>query len=437
MSDSIARVLDGALRRAIVGTSAAVIVIGLVAALGAAIRQDDAEASAIARNLAQELSEGTHEGAADAFRRESTELDLEVRDVAAWDGATPLGPAGSYSGDGCRLAAGAIACGATSTTYHVVVRTPLSRHASLAAPVALAVLVTAVLSALLVAAAGRRSTRRALAPLLALERSLHVPAPKGEPASRAIADAWGVAEVDAVASALKGALVRAELASAREARFVADAAHELRTPLTRLRGQLELVADDPALDDEARARLASARRSVGGLVSLTEALLAMARGELPAREAVDLSDVVEAAVATFTDAERGRISIEVPADALVEGAPALLEHALRNLVENALRHGAGKVTIAVREDGGRHVVDVTDEGEGLADADLERVKVAFVRGPRPAPDGPAGAGIGLALVEHVAELHGGTLELANCAPRGLRARVSLPKWGTRSEAAPR
>jgi signal transduction histidine kinase len=435
LSASIAEVLDRANRRTIALTTAAVIVIGLVAALLAAIRQDDGEAMDVAKNLSQELAEGSPDGAASLFAREVGELGLEGRRVDGWEGATALARAeGAYPGDGCRLRAAEIVCGVTNGSYHVAVRTPLTRHASQAAPVALAVLVTAIASALLVAAAGRRSSRRALAPLLALERSLHASPAKGEVASRAIASAWGVAEVDALAAALRTALERAERASAREARFVADAAHELRTPLTRLQGQLELVAEDPALDAEARSRVASAHRSARDLVALTESLLAMARNELPAREAVDLSDVVGAATSNFAERERARITTDVPSDALVEGTPALLEHAVRNLVENALRYTTGPVAIAVAERDEALDVQVVDEGEGLAEGDLSRMKIAFVRGPRSARDG-AGTGIGLALAEHVAELHGGRLVLANRAERGLVARMSLPRWSARS--APR
>lgn len=430
MSRSLRHVLDRAILRTVVVTSTAVVAIGLFVSLGSAVRQDDAEATALAHNLAQELEEGGHANARVVLAKETAELALGTRLVDAWDGSKPLARAADdRTRDDCAFVGAARACRASVGSYHVVVTTPLERYAELAAPVAIAVLLTALLCAILLFASGRRSARAAIVPLLRLEDGLREA--KALPRSDEIAESWGLAEVDSLASALRAALARAELATARETRFVADAAHELRTPLTRLRAQLDLVADDPSLGTDARERTARALGSTSDLIRLTESLLAMARGELPDEEPVDLSDTAEAVVGALDEAQRARVTTEIAPDAIVAGEPALLELALRNLVENALLHTATSVRIVVVRTEDAVVLDVVDDGAGISEGELERVKVAFVRGTRSAP----GSGIGLALVEHVAELHRGSLSLANRSEGGLRARLHVPAWTAPARAA--
>lgn len=429
MTASLQQVLDRAILRTVAITCGAVIVIGLVVSFVAATKQDDDEAIANAHNLAQELDEAGHGAARAVLAKETAELALGSRHVAAFDGTESLVDStyADRGSDGCTFDGTTRLCRASVSTFHVVVATPVARIGTLAAPVALAVFVTALLCAALLFTAGRRSARAAVTPMLRLEAKLR--ASEGLPRSDELTEAWGLTEVDSLASALRAALTRAEVATARETRFVADAAHELRTPLTRLRGQLELALEDPSLGADARERTVRAVANVNELVRLTEALLAMARGVLPQREPVDLSDTVDSVLRTLDEVERARVSVSRATDAIVAGEPALLELALRNLVVNALVHGDGAISIRVTL-GDDVVVDVLDEGKGIAESELDRVKVAFVRGDE---TGKArGSGIGLALVEHVAALHQGALTLSNRTEGGLCASLRFPRWRAES-----
>src|SRR5438477_310420 len=148
-------------------------------------------------------------------------------------------------------------------------------------------------------------------------------------------------------------LARLDAAIERERRFIAEASHELRSPLTILRGELELAREDGRSLDELRAAVASAADETDRLCRLADDLLLIARsqdGELPLRlERLDAPPLLEGIAARFRDqaADRGR-------SLLVEAAPGLtltgdrtrLEQALGNLVDNALRHGAGDVTLS-------------------------------------------------------------------------------------------
>lgn len=428
MSVSLQRVLDRAILRSVVVTAGAVLVMGLVASFIAALSQDDADASATAHNLAQELDEGGHATAHEVFAKERSEVVLGARTAEAWDGTVALStsPGTDAAKDGCTFAGSLRRCRETVGTYHVVVATPIGVVVGHAAPVAGSVLLTALFCAVLLFIAGRRSARTAVTPLLRLEATLRDA--KSLPRSDHVATEWGLAEVDSLASALRAALARAEVATARESRFVADAAHELRTPLTRLQGQLELTL--PTVTGEARERTSRALANVRDLVRLTEALLAMARGELPEREPVDLSDVVEAVTRALDERDRARVTTSLAPDVIASADPALLERAVGNLVGNALLHGKGQVRIVLTAND-EAVLDVLDEGEGIAEGERERLKTAFVRGTTKAH----GSGIGLALVDHVATLHSGALELSNRTEGGLRARLRFPRWRAEAGAA--
>ena len=229
-------------------------------------------------------------------------------------------------------------------------------------------------------------------------------------------------------------------------RVTDDIAHDLKTPLTRLRTRLESLRDEGGLG---RASAASVEAAIGEsdrLLTTFAALLRIARVEArPAGEglaSLDLGALARDAAELYEPyaEEQGReVSFAGGAAALtVVGDRDLLFQAVSNLVDNALRHGAGRVVVEAGTasgpgpDGGRRGrIVVRDEGPGVAAADRERVFRRFVR--LEASRNTAGNGLGLALVEAVAALHGGTVELGeNEASRrgpGLRATLCLPLGG--------
>jgi signal transduction histidine kinase len=225
-------------------------------------------------------------------------------------------------------------------------------------------------------------------------------------------------EIARLGETLNGMLTRLEAALARERRFVSDASHELRTPLTSLRAELELALRRRRSREELEAAVRSAAEEADRLSQLAEDLLALARaddGKLPVRRqrlaAADLLLGVRERYARRAG-ELGR-----PLELHVEDALELsidrlrAEQALGNLVENALRHGRGRVVLQARRED-RHVeLHVRDEGEGFPPEFIEHAFEPFSRGD-PARSG-VGAGLGLAIVEMVARAHGGTARAAN------------------------
>ncbi len=187
-------------------------------------------------------------------------------------------------------------------------------------------------------------------------------------------------------------------------RQLAFASHELRSPLARLRVSLELMAGDAAL----KARAAQDVAELDGLIDeLLESSRLEARPTAERRDEVDLLALAaEEAARTGAEAEGQAV--------VVKGDARLLRRLLRNLLDNARRHGGGSaVTVSVeqREAGAR--LSVADRGPGIAADERERVFEPFYR-PRGTPETGAGYGLGLALVRQIARAHGGE---ARCLPR--------------------
>lgn len=239
-------------------------------------------------------------------------------------------------------------------------------------------------------------------------------------------------EVERLGSTLNAMLGRLEDAIERERDFVADAGHELRTPLALLRTELELAlrhGRDPA---GLREAVRAASEEVERLSRLADGLLLIARtdsGSLELqREPLVVDDLLETVVTRFTwrAEESARPLARRGAPGLVvEGDRLRLEQALDNLVENALRHGAGAVTLEAVETGDGSVeLHVRDKGPGLAPSFLPR---AFERFSRPDPDrGVPGSGLGLAIVRTVALAHEGDALAANRPGGGADVWIVLP-----------
>jgi len=237
-------------------------------------------------------------------------------------------------------------------------------------------------------------------------------------------------EVARLGETLNTMLGRLESALERERRFVSDASHELRTPLAALRTELELALRRERTRGELREALRSAAEESDRLSQLAEDLLVLARsqgGELPVRReklaAAELLAGVRERYARRV-AEAGR-SLELQADDRLELSVDRLraEQALGNLVENALRHGRGRILLQAQRRNGRVELHVRDEGPGFELEFLERAFEPFTRGD-PARVGP-GAGLGLAIVDVIARAHGGAAHAAN-RDGGADAWLALP-----------
>ena len=228
-------------------------------------------------------------------------------------------------------------------------------------------------------------------------------------------------------------LARLQAGVARERRFVADASHELRTPLALLQTELELALRRPRPPEELEQALRSASDEVERLTRLAEDLLVLARadeGRLPLRQSELSSRVLLEAVArrfTTRVASAGRRLEVDPGDTDFPGDRLRLEQALGNLVDNALRHGAGTIRLAAVKRDGVVELRVSDEGPGFPPAFLTRAFDRFTRADE--ARGGGASGLGLAIVDAIARAHGGTAAAANGDGRGTVVSLTLPAHG--------
>ncbi|WP_327415834.1 sensor histidine kinase [Streptomyces sp. NBC_01233] len=257
-------------------------------------------------------------------------------------------------------------------------------------------------------------TGHALRPVSAIRTELA--AVTGSELGRRVPDPGGADEIAQLARTVNDALDRLERSDARQRQFTADASHELRNPLAAVRSRLEVAL---AMDRPDRESVAAALADTGRLQRIAADLLLLARldgGPAPRPEPVDL-----ALLAAEDVARRGgsRVAVRLDARAPVpaSGDPARLERALANLVDNALRYARAEVVVRAAAQDGWAVLEVTDDGPGIPQADRDRVFERFVRLAADRGRASGGTGLGLAIAREIARAHGGDVR-ALPAPAG-------------------
>jgi signal transduction histidine kinase len=230
-------------------------------------------------------------------------------------------------------------------------------------------------------------------------------------------------EIAALAITINETLARLEHAGEMQRRLIADAAHELRSPLTVLIAGLEVALVHPAAADwrdTAGTALAQGRR----LQQLTEDLLLMARIDAGLRSGAAVSTV---AVGDLVRAVAGPgVAVHDDAGVAARVVRADLERALRNLIENAVRHAASQVIVTVTGDEDTVRVLVADDGPGIAPADRERVFARFTRLDEARGRQHGGSGLGLAITRQLATRMGGDVRIVDGPGPGAHVRLTLP-----------
>ena len=243
-------------------------------------------------------------------------------------------------------------------------------------------------------------------------------------------------ELTALSATLVALLGRIAASLRRERRLSAELAHELRTPLTGVRGEAELALDDPRLPAETRAALERIVAGTERLEGVIDTLLAAARGDGEAGDS-DPAEAVRAALAAAAPAAAAA-GVELtsaltphgdvpPPRLLVAAEQRLVERALAPLLENAIRHARGRVTVTVSADGRAAASDgsapgdavaiaVADDGAGFPAGDLEPLFTAGV-------SRCGGAGLGLPLARRLARAAGGEV---TAEPGAGRVTLTLP-----------
>ncbi|QNN76886.1 sensor histidine kinase [Pseudoxanthomonas mexicana] len=270
---------------------------------------------------------------------------------------------------------------------------------------------------------------RALRPLESLSQDLA----GREPSDLRALKAPVPAEVQPLVTALNGFMRRLEGNVAGLRAFIGDAAHQIRTPLAALRAQAQLALDE---DDprEMRRGLLKVERNASRLTRLVNQLLSdamvMHRADVRRFEEFDLVDVIKRAmrdaVPMSGDVQVGFISSM--ARAPMRGDAVLLGEAIKNLIDNAIRHGTpealgpdAEVEVALHEHNDLYALTVADRGPGIDIVNRERIFERFERGDTQS----SGAGLGMAIVSRVVSSHGGTIELIDREGGGLIVRLCL------------
>jgi two-component system, OmpR family, sensor histidine kinase MprB len=230
-------------------------------------------------------------------------------------------------------------------------------------------------------------------------------------------------ELGRLATRFNAMLAALESSVGAQRRLVADASHELRTPLTAVRTNIDLLREGKLPPEEAKRALDEASVELDALTRLVSDLVELARGEERKLrlEDVQLDDLVAATVERAQARAPQVTFVTALSPTHVMADAVLLERAVSNLLDNAVKYSPDGAPIEVSVRGGE--VIVADHGPGIADEDLPRVFDRFYRSAT-ARSKP-GAGLGLAIVREAAEAHGGRAT-AESSATGARFRLVLP-----------
>jgi two-component system, OmpR family, sensor histidine kinase MprB len=286
------------------------------------------------------------------------------------------------------------------------------------------VLAAVILGGVLLAAAlGLLVSRAALVPVRRLTGAAERVAPTQDLGHRIRAGEGD--ELGRLARSFNTMLAALERSRLSQRQLVSDASHELRTPLTSVQANLDALALGDALSPQERARaVASAQAQLRELTVLVGDMVDLSKTEV---EEVEVEDVrldlaaAEAVERARLHAPECTLSLDVE-PCMVRAAPARLDRAIANLLDNACKWNPPSDPIEVRVRNGR--LEVRDHGPGIDPEDLPRVFDRFFRSP--AARGRPGSGLGLAIVRQTAETHGGAVHAVNDPGGGARLILELP-----------
>ncbi len=267
---------------------------------------------------------------------------------------------------------------------------------------------------------------RGLSPLAELQERIRA---RGSDDLSPIAPNQVPEEISPLVNSLNDMLARLSSSIDMQKRFIADAAHQMRTPLAGMRMQSELALRQTD-SEEIRRSLEQLAKSSEAATRLVNQLLALARAENQPQagtslQPLELSELARGTVQDWVSASfaaRIDLGYEAPAEPVeIVGNPTMLRELLSNLIDNALRYtpSGGSVTVRVRSDETRGILEVEDTGPGIAPAERSRV---FERFYRILGNKAEGSGLGLAIVREIAQQHGVDVEIyAN--PRALQPKL--------------
>jgi two-component system phosphate regulon sensor histidine kinase PhoR len=219
--------------------------------------------------------------------------------------------------------------------------------------------------------------------------------------------------------------------------FVANVSHELRTPLTVIRGFVETLLDGAVRDPiKGPEYIATIQKHVGQLGNLVNDLLELSSLEsqptAPRLGSVDMAAVVRRAADLLQPAaatKQQQLTVSIPAVLpVVVGNADYLERAVSNLIDNAIKYTRenGRIHVSAAPLDGEVIVEVTDNGLGIPEEDLVRIFERFYRVDRSRSREMGGTGLGLSIVKHVAQAHGGSIDVESEPGKGSTFRLRIP-----------
>lgn len=338
---------------------------------------------------------------------------------AAWSGAdlTWAATARRLLVDG-RLADVVVTLGQTRHGQTAIARETALRAAWVGAGLLLAVIATGLLF-----------TRSALEPIDRLAASI---ARRGPHDLHPLHQASAPRELQPFVQALNGFIARLRSSLRMTETFVVEAAHRVRTPLALVQTEAELTlaeTEDPALRKRLRRMIRAIGESSRSASQILDHAAVRSRAERFSPSSLDLAALARDGLRAMAPlAELREIDLDapdLPASCKIRGDARLIEMALRNLLDNALKYSApeGRVTLRLKAGGRMARLSVLDEGRGLPD-DPEMLTGRFVRGANSAD--VVGSGLGLTIVAEVAAAHGGDFALTPREEKGTCATLSLP-----------
>src|SRR5438874_3410874 len=273
------------------------------------------------------------------------------------------------------------------------------------------------------------ATKRRLRPLEEMTQSLGRIGPT-HLKERVIPGDWP-RELQPLAIAFDDMLERLDDSFTRLSQFSADLAHELRTPVANMMGEAQVALTRERTAAEYRETIESTIDECERLSRIVDNLLFVARADAArepiARKRFDARNAVEKIAAFYqTIADERHVSISCTGDGYIHADPDLFERAVGNLLDNALRFTPenGSIQIALSEHDGDFEVAVSDNGCGIAPEHVPRVLDRFYRAD--SSRGSDGAGLGLALVKSIVELHGGSASIQSQVGHGTTVKIIFP-----------